>query len=348
MEGKVKVHNAELFVECMQAADWSASVTATKSLSPSRTRVPTMRCGDRTSTGATKQREAFLEQQSLRDSEFRQKMEIAKKESERRFRDRAVAREREFENRLGKLVENNRSLCAKIGEEVDAQDSWRRRKQDRLYNEWSQNVFQPMQDRIDAKIASQSAEEIEERNCAMFQQFLTESNKKANGLFRDIIIESDYDPLAQLQQKTIRYKRANIAGDPTKNRSTREAADREAAAKLGIVTGTTSPTKSDCSDSGPRRTVPVQMWAHMEATPFGRYSHEEQREDRGPRNPGFLKSSVQMDHFHVLRGDEGQRVLRQENDVRGKRMVGTTHRSMVAECFRSSADHSQSQPTNGP
>lgn len=303
---KIKVHNAEWFVDTMQAADWSAPGESVER-APHAVRKNAKSAREDL---AAKQREAFVEKQSVREKEFQMKFEVAKKEAERKHAEKQIQREHQFEERFKSFVDRNQTLVQEVDGAIQADAAWRQRKKERLFNEWTAKVFQPMQDQLNEKLAGLSDRTISERRREMFEQFLNESNRKANGLFRDIIIESDYDPLQQATQATIRYKPVSMADDPTKNRATRELGDRMASGLLKLA-------PEDERQKVQRGHVPVEMWDRMESTPHGRYNDVNSE----PKKPHFNASRVVMNHFDVPRGLDANGLLRVENNARGKRMV---------------------------
>ncbi|CAN0504505.1 unnamed protein product, partial [Ectocarpus sp. 8 AP-2014] len=62
------------------------------------------------------------------------------------------------------------------------------------YQEWDANVHGAIQGRIDKVLDKMSSKDINERRRGDLDKFLTTTNTKA-AVFRDIIIESEYDPL---------------------------------------------------------------------------------------------------------------------------------------------------------
>lgn len=316
---KLKLHSGELYVEFMQSADWSKpgedvaraprTIVKRKQISAKEQR-------------SAKHRETFLEKQSVREQEFKMKFEVLKKEMERRAKEISNSKERDFEERFQQFRERNQTLVREVDGAIRADEAWRKRKKERLYNEWISKVFQPMQDQLSERINSMSDSEIEEKRRFMFECFLQESNKKANGLFRDIIIESDYDPLAQAESATVTYARASNKDDPTKNRGTRELADP-------LVRGLLQESMEDDRRGKYKRDfVPVEMWDRMEATPHGRYNKKQEKK------PDFNRSHVSMNHYCVPSGAEGLALVRQENSVKGKRVIsGPVSGSQINECF---------------
>ena len=331
--GKVRCHNTEEARKLFDGVDWSPTGTGY----PRAPRVVVKTAVDDKKLKAEKSREAFAEKQSVREKEFMMKFEVAKKEAERRLKEKQSAKERSFEERFKTFQDRNSELIHSVDGAIAADAAWRSRKQERLFNEWTTKVFQPMQDQINSNLASISDTEVEERRRQMFQSFLDESNRKTNGLFRDIIIESDYDPLAQQAATTMKYKKASIAEDPTKNRATRETGDR-------LASGLLKALPSDPRLKYKRNEVPVAQWATMDSTPHGRYNQILE----GPaKKPGFNSSSVVLDHYKVLTGRDGKAQVQRETNARGKKMTGTMYESTVHECM---ADYKPppKQPTTLP
>jgi hypothetical protein len=322
---KIKVHNGDAYKDVMEAADWAPPVGIPRAPKLVARNPKQLSAKER----SAKHREAFLQKQSVREQELKQRFDVVKRETERRLRDTALRREHDFEERFATFRHNNETLVVQVEDAIRADEAWRQRKKERLFAEWSTKVFEPMQADITGKLASLSRDDIERKRRHMLQCFLDESNKKTNGLFRDIIIESDYDPMSQAAAATIVYKAPNIADDPTKSRAVRETGDRLASGLLpATAPGAASPLKS-------RNAVPVTMWDRMEATPYGRYSGSETADgaDVPVRKPHFMKSAVVMDHYAIPTGDEGERVKRAENCLRGKRMTGAPYAPTIGECL---------------
>lgn len=319
---RIRVHNADLWKDVMESADWSDGPQGPRA---APTGAPRDAARLATFERQAKQREAFLQKQSVREHEVQQRFEVVKRETERRAKERGLQKELEFEERFSTFKHNNETLVQEVDGAIKADVAWRQRKKERLFNEWTNKIFEPMQADIQQKLSSLSREDIEGKRRHMLQCFLDESNRKANGLFRDIIIESDYDPLAQAQGATLKFKAPNVADDPTKNRATREMGDRLASGLTAFSRGGPEPPKPS------KNAVPVTMWNRMEATPYGRYSDEP--DSMTVKKPDFLKSAVVMSHFDVPTGSGGARLVREENSLRGKKMVPPVQLPSIHECF---------------
>eukprot|EP00752_Nemacystus_decipiens_P010646 g9482.t1 len=105
----------------------------------------------------------------------------------------AASKEREFVRLSGDVVEGQefvKELDHVLGMADEAQQS----KTLKQFQEWDKNVHGAIQGRIDRTLAGMDPEDINERRRGDLDKFLTTTNTKA-AVFRDIIIESEYDPL---------------------------------------------------------------------------------------------------------------------------------------------------------
>ena len=125
-----------------------------------------------------------------------------------------------------------------------------------------------------------------------FQQYLDAINKKG-AIFRDIIIENEYDPL-ESNRKDIRVRTAKLE-DPTSRVLDKAAEER------GMVQGVGSPQQT-----GGRYTLEVPHWAtgKIEATPHGFFAkmttETKQLDERMKKLTG---STVMFDHFDAPSGN---------------------------------------------
>lgn len=378
-DGRIKVHNGDLYLECLQCADWTPSdncSSPTETMkrlhqarhelasqhSPGRQRAPPgspkklqkavlpvtqihsqrkleeeLAAVERT----LRQREAFLEKQRTREVQTRERLERSMYDTQKRAKERALQREKDFEERCASFCDTNTHLVEHVTDVLDDERKVQQRKKERLYATWNQQVFEPAQRDIDRQLATMTHEDIAEKRRYMYQCYLDEANRKKGGVFRDIIMEADYDPLTMRKEATLTYPKISLAVDPTKNRSMRETAAAEMS--TGIVVGSVGSlkrstllagTSSSASASGGSRptallssqqptqreqSLPVAMWNRIEVTPYGRY----QSSAEGPepiRKPNFNKSSVVTDHYHVPTGAAGSEILKKEHDLRGKRV----------------------------
>jgi polyribonucleotide nucleotidyltransferase len=109
------------------------------------------------------------------------------------------AKEREKEeDQMFKEVFDGLSCSHGITEEasetVNTAQKIKREKQWTLHAHWSAAVYQKIQRRIRVELNKQTTFQIESRWRKSFQEYLNAANSKT-ALFRDVIIEADYDPM---------------------------------------------------------------------------------------------------------------------------------------------------------
>ena len=74
-----------------------------------------------------------------------------------------------------------------------------------LLKEWTEKVYNVIQAQIDEQLRALPAEAISERRRKLLEDYIRVSNKKRYGLYRDIIIESEYDPMVA-HRTLLRYQ----------------------------------------------------------------------------------------------------------------------------------------------
>lgn len=164
----------------------------------------------------------------------------------------------------------------------------------RQFGEWNVNVHGRIQDDISSKLNSKDYKQLLKEKNDDYQKFLDITNKKS-AIFRDIIIESEYDPL-EPNRRAIKAKTGKLK-DPT----------------LHILQKTVDemvmldPDYGKSSENiGGRYTLPTEMWASgkIEATPHGRFgkmmasANNEEKRKRAPR------SKVVFDEYDFPKGKE--------------------------------------------
>lgn len=74
-----------------------------------------------------------------------------------------------------------------------------------MHDEWTTGVFQKLNEPVLSKVQAMDARELSQSKHETYQRFLDITNKKG-GLFRDIIIESEYNPLNDVKFLSHRAK----------------------------------------------------------------------------------------------------------------------------------------------
>jgi len=234
----------------------------------------------------------------------------ASKEREEKEHDKilkALALQKEqSEKRLGMLsgrVQESTKFLDKVDKELELVDETKRTKTRRQFEDWNSNVHGHIQRTISKEVNKIDAKDLHAKKNQDYNKFLEITNRKPC-IFRDIIIEAEYDPLevnrAGLRAKTPKLK------DPTQ-------IDAQKAESENAML----PPKGD--GSRPKlckETLPVVMWAKEKigATPYGMFAEmmgggeKVVSEIAGKRS----KSSVQFDDFNFPTGAEGRKAVSAE------------------------------------
>ena len=138
-------------------------------------------------------------------------------EAERAVREQliesAARRERKFNELRSDIVEGHK-LADEIQQHLSLQEMNARTKLKRQFDEWNDGVYGAIQDQINDRLDGMDSSEINRRRRHEFQKFLDTTNAKG-AIFRDIIIESEYDPLTS-REHFIRYRSARGSGRRTR------------------------------------------------------------------------------------------------------------------------------------
>jgi len=276
-----------------------------------------------------RKREMDLEEQRRRRFEqHRQESRRQQLESERKVRE-AVLRERlkqedKFLYHTSELLEGNK-LVGQITQSLDLQEAADKNKARRQFDEWNRNVYGKLQGRISQKLDAMDYKQLNQRKNSEFQKFLDTTNTKG-AIFRDIIIESEYDPL-EPNRHSIRVPSSDVV-DPCSR-----AVDKNIE-EVGMLA---SPKQVRAMKKPKAREVlHVEEWAtgKIEATPHGFFAKIMKSSENKPKlDPsqlsGTWRSDIPFDHYTIARGkqvtdSEFPRGKRTQPDmVRKNPIVGT-------------------------
>lgn len=195
--------------------------------------------------------------------------------------------DKKFEDMMQELSGNQDHI-----DDVNDYLNWADRGKDRqrrlLHKRWAQEVHKPIQARIQQQLDDKSCSEIEARHYAAAEEFVDVINRKAGGeVFRDIILESDYDPL-KWNRGNAKYSVRGIK-DPVKQDLREASRERAMLAKLNPDRRISRPTS--------RNVLDIKLWDRLESTPYVRY---EGAVGCGKKLVGGrVADQLQMDHYHV-------------------------------------------------
>lgn len=165
-----------------------------------------------------------------------------------------------------------------------------RRKQ-KLYNEWTEQVYNKLHDPINDKINDIGRVELNRRRREAYQRFLDKTNKKG-ALFRDIILESEYDPLHDNPPVQCPIRKINDPCGRVLQRYEEEEAIASGKRNRGQKTST-----------GRKDNLDVKLWSTgvFESTTHG-YSNKLMNTTSKPISAQPAK--IHFDHYKVPTGSE--------------------------------------------
>ena len=207
-------------------------------------------------------RQALLEKQRLNQERVMQRLR------EKQAAD-AARQDREYAERQARIRSGEAGIVSDVGTFLSLKAEDAQRKKEKLHAEWTEEIFAPIQAQIDREVVrrARTAEGLGARWRAVQDQYLETSERKEFGLFRDIIIESEYDPLVN-HARSVRYRRAHLK-DPVKLELNKFEEERRA------IPGETYAKQQLCKE-----TLTPLLWDKLDATPYGRFSKMIAREQR--------------------------------------------------------------------
>lgn len=253
----------------------------------------------RTEAKAAQRRIQEAEEQRARRNE-RQRDEARKRQAsaERLVRESLAHQQAVKEARYQALrsdIAEGHKLADEIDQHLSLQAMNRRAKLKRQFEEWNVGVYGAIQSQINAAVA-RDFDEAHRRRRKDFQDFLDATNTKG-AIFRDIIIESEYDPL-EPNRHCIKYASAHLK-DPLKRVLDKH---HEETSMLDTV-----------ADRPPRMPKPhvrdmleAREWAtgKIEATPHGYFAKLTDDNNPGPKHSKTFASALPLDHYDVATGPD--------------------------------------------
>ena len=229
----------------------------------------------------------------LLESSYIRTAQETKRNVEKSLKKSSERKARKFKE-LDDDIEDCLDFLDVVDKNISLHDEAELNKVKRQFGEWNTNVHARIQDNISSKLNSKDYKSMLKEKNDDYQKFLDITNKKS-AIFRDIIIESEYDPL-EPNRRAIKAKTGKLK-DPT----------------LHILQKTVDEMvmlDPDYGKSGENRggkyTLPTEMWASgkIEATPHGRFgkmmasANNEEKRKRAPR------SKVVFDEYDYPKGKE--------------------------------------------
>jgi len=108
----------------------------------------------------------------------------------------------------------SQGITKACSETLTVQQKVKLKKRIRLYNDWKACVHEKIQKRIKDAMQQTPIDRLEAKLRRAFQDYISTSNTKDAAIFRDVIIEADYNPMKYAGQN-IRVPTGDIR-DPVK------------------------------------------------------------------------------------------------------------------------------------
>ncbi|CAK4997452.1 unnamed protein product [Aphanomyces euteiches] len=204
-------------------------------------------------------------------------------------------------------IEEGKVLAEELGERLTLKEETAKRQKQRLYDEWTEKVYNKLNRPINEKIKSMDPKALNQHKQEAYQHFLDTVNKKGC-LFRDIIIESEYDPLND--NKAVKYR--TRVDDPC-SRVLKTRDEEDAIAKEGRNVMNESMDSTSTSGNvvlGRCDNLDTKLWAKgiFESTPYG-YFNKMMASTISEESSKTYQSRVKFDHYGI---EQGSATLNQE------------------------------------
>ncbi len=189
------------------------------------------------------------------------------------------------------LMDEEHDFVGALDEFLSMHAEKERNKRQALYRAWTSDVFDHVQSQVDSAVSALSSQEVSDRGAKHMQDYIDVSNRKTYGVYRDIIIPAEYDPMSA-HEHAIRYDN-RCKHDPCKLELRKH---RPLAASGAQPRGSYAAPVREGSDTR----LSVEFWDKLESTPYGRLGC--QRPLGG--TPWSLHNRVTHNQFDIVRGDE--------------------------------------------
>jgi len=164
-----------------------------------------------------------------------------------------------FDRVYDHLMQEEEDFVGELERFLDLQKQSRMNKSRALYRSWESEVFDGIQAQIMPAVVATAPRIGQRKRAALMQEYLTVSNRKSGNVYRDIVIESEYDPLAPHADHIKFDARKRL--DPCKLELRQHAVP---------LTNSEPRPEYRRKTGGPAQRMTPQMWDRLESTPYGR------------------------------------------------------------------------------
>ncbi len=278
-----------------------------KELDAKRSRMSSQSGLNRNSLVASESEKKMREQQraDVRYERFKVAQENREKkervEKAKRMEESAKRKEAKFKYWQGRVNDPvERKEVENVINWLDRHDAKQRKKLEKLHEAWDTAIYSKIKNYINDKLDKRDHIAYKETVRREYQNYVDITNKKG-AVFRDIYVESEYDPFV-ISRQTIKFKTKKFE-DPIKRLLDKRKEE------LGQIKGGWL-IKQD--KEGGRETLDVELWqtGKIENTPHGLAAKfGEPPKPKTDIEKKLSQSRVVIDHFNVLMGKEGQAAL---------------------------------------
>lgn len=244
------------------------------------------------SAAAKEKKKAMLLEQYQQKS---QKIEaITKQNIKKTIQIESERKDRNFKSMLSE-IESAKELLKTVDYSLKLQDEANHNKVRRQFEDWNTTVHGRIQGDITSQVNSIDYKELNRIRNENFQKFLDITNRKP-AIFRDIIIESEYDPL-EPNRHTVKALTGKLRDPCRMVLQKREEEESMLSSTNGF------PARSAMTHT--RYTLPTEQWltGKIEATPHGIFE-KMMKENPNKPIPKANNSKVTFDDYSYKTGKE--------------------------------------------
>lgn len=135
----------------------------------------------------------MIEKKRLAEEKTAREVDLMRKAIARRVREAHSKRDRAAAERMEQIAYRQNTTINEIESTLRDQELKMENKKRELHNLWSEQVYCKIQKQLADRLGNLNSQELNGRLNDLFQKYIDTSDKHL--VFRDIIIESEYDPL---------------------------------------------------------------------------------------------------------------------------------------------------------
>jgi len=125
--------------------------------------------------------------------DFQRTMASLVAKSRQKLEEHQAAEEVALQHMLAANEKEEATFVQDLGNYLEARDRSRLHRKSTLCREWQEKVYQHIQTQIDEQLDAISSEQLTARRRQLMEDYIRTSNMKTYGLYRDIILEHEFD-----------------------------------------------------------------------------------------------------------------------------------------------------------